>query len=58
MDQSPAADRVRITSITLRPGLLRRLDEYAQQRNVTRSAAVSLAVSELLMREKREATTT
>jgi metal-responsive CopG/Arc/MetJ family transcriptional regulator len=54
MSQRPPATRRRPIGITWTDPLLRELDEYAQQRGLSRSAAVMLAVSEHLMRVKRD----
>lgn len=38
-------------SVALSTVLLCKLDEYAKRRDISRSAAISIAVSELLMRD-------
>lgn len=54
MANRPLTDRQRPTGITLPETLIRRLDTYAMERSLSRSAAIKLAVSELLMRQERE----
>lgn len=54
MNQRPPADRKNPTGITMPDSLRRELDAYAQERGLSRSSAITLAVSEHLMRVKRD----